>query len=127
MHYSFSQLIADGGTVWDGVTNNLALKNLRGARVGDLVFLYHSGDERAIVGIMEITSPPYPDPKLRDERFVVVDVKPVRALERSVTLNEVKSDARFADFGLLRLPHLSVMPVPDEIWERVLAVARSRI
>jgi len=127
VHYSFNQLVTDGGTVWDGVTNNLALKNLRGARVGDLVFFYHSGDERARVGIMEIASLPYPDPKLRDERFVVVDVKPVRALERSVTLNEVKSDAKFADFGLLRLPHLSVMPVPDEIWDRVLALARSRV
>ena len=125
-HYSFHQLVVDGKTVWDGITNNLALKNLRSAKKGDLALVYHSGDQRAIVGIVEITSAPYPDPKLRDERFVVVDVKPVRALERPVALNEVKADAKFARFDLLRLPRLSVMRVPDDIWEGVLALARSR-
>ena len=126
-HYSFHQLVSDGRTVWDGITNNLALKNLRSVRKGDLAFLYHSGDERAIVGIVETTSSAYPDPKLGDERFMVVDVKPVRALERPVALNEMKSDPKFATFDLLRLPRLSVMRVSPDIWEGVLALARSRV
>ena len=126
-HYSFNQLVHDKKTVWDGLTNSLALKNLRRVRKGDLAFIYHSGDERAIVGIVEITSSPYPDPNLRDERFIVVDVKPVRPLERPVALNEIKADAKFAGFDLLRLPRLSVMPVSDDVWEGVLALAKSRV
>ncbi len=126
-HYSFDRLVEEGRTVWDGITNSLALKNLRSARMGDLVFFYHGGDVRSIVGIMKVVSDPYPDPKLGDERFIVVDVIPARHLERPVSLNELKVDQRLRDFDLVRRPRLSVIPVTKEVWDGILDLARSRI
>jgi len=124
--YSFADLEHDGSTSWDGVANNAALKHLRGARPGDLALVYHTGDERAAVGIAELTSGPYPDPAAGDERLVVVDVKPVRRLVRPVTLAAVKADPFFAGFALVREPRLSVMPVTPAQWRRLLELAESQ-
>ncbi len=121
--YSFADLVRDGGTVWDGISNNAALLHLRAARPGDQVLIYHTGDERRAVGIAEVTSAPYPDPQLNDPKLVVVDVRPLRALPRPVTLAAIKADPFFADFALVRQGRLSVVPVTEEQWARLLAMA----
>ncbi len=121
--YSYANLKRDGKTVWDGVSNNLALKHLRNIKAGDLAFLYHTGKERALVGIAEVISNPYPDPSKNDSRLVVVDVKAKEELPQSVSLAEVKADSAFSDFPLVRLPRLSIMPVTPPQWNRLLAMA----
>ncbi len=121
--YSYADLNRDGRTVWDGVSNNLALKHLRNIKAGDWAFLYHTGKERALVGIAEVISDPYPDPKMSDPKLVVVDVKAREALPQSVSLADVKADSEFSDFLLVRLPRLSVMPVTSLQWNRLLAMA----
>lgn len=118
--YSFSDLENQGRTVWDGVTNNLALKHLRSMQPGDLALIYHTGDEKAVVGVAEIISDSYPDPKKNDSKLVVVDLKAKQRLYRPVTLSEIKADATFGDCPLVRLPRLSVMPVSEAQWRRLL-------
>jgi predicted RNA-binding protein with PUA-like domain len=110
----------DKKAVWDGVSNALALKHLRSMKRGDLAFIYHTGDEKQIVGIAEVTSDPYTDPKEKDARLVVVDLKPRERLTRPVTLSEVKADAEFRDFELVRMGRLSVMPVSESRWKKLL-------
>src|SRR5271163_1847208 len=113
-HYSLDKLFRDKRTTWSGVENNLALKHLRSIKKGDQVFYYHTGKEKAVVGVMEVVKGPYPDPTQDDSRLVVVDVKPIRRLNRPVSLAEIKSNPKFADFALVRISRLSVMPVTDE-------------
>src|SRR4051812_32443361 len=122
-HYSYADLERDGATVWDGVSSNPALKNIRDMRPGDLALIYHTGDERRAVGLAEVTSAPYPDPQAGDARLVVVDVKPLRPLARPVALAAIKADAAFASFALVRQGRLSVVPVPPEQWARLMAMA----
>lgn len=119
-HYSFQDLERDGKTVWDGVANNLALKHLRNVRRGDRILVYHTGQERAVVGQAEAVTDPYPDPQQKDERRVVIDLRAKGALARPVTLDEIKKSAAFKDFDLVRLPRLSVMPVSDAQWTAIL-------
>jgi predicted RNA-binding protein with PUA-like domain len=101
----------------------MALKHLRSMNKGDLVLIYHTGGERAAVGIAEIISKAHPDPNEDDERLVVVDLKPKKALARAVTLDEFKGDKTFAGWDLLRIGRLSVVPVPQKMWDRVLELA----
>ncbi len=121
--YSQTDLERDVRTIWDGVSNNLALKHLRNMKRGDLAFIYHTGKERALVGIAEVISDPYPDPGKNDAKLVVVDVRAKEALPQIVSLAEVKADPEFSDFPLVRLPRLSVMPVTPAQWNRLLAMA----
>ncbi len=121
--YSQTDLERDVRTIWDGVSNNLALKHLRNMKRGDLAFIYHTGKERALVGIAEVISDPYPDPGKNDAKLVVVDVKAREELPQIVSLAEVKADSEFSDFPLVRLPRLSVMPVTPAQWNRLLAMA----
>jgi predicted RNA-binding protein with PUA-like domain len=123
--YNFEQFTEDGGTSWAGVRNPLAQKHLRSVRKGDRVFYYHTGSEKAVVGIARATSDPYPDPKDPSGKLVVVDVAPVQALKRPVTLAEIKALKAFADFPLTRLPRLSVMPVTDAEWKEIERLSRS--
>jgi predicted RNA-binding protein with PUA-like domain len=118
--YSFDDLRRDKRTTWDGVSNPVALKNIRAMRKGDQAFVYHTGDEKAIVGVARIASDPFADPKLDDARRVVIDLEPVRALRKPVTLAAVKADRRFADFALVRISRLSVMPVSADQWKQLL-------
>ena len=118
--YSFDDLERDKKTTWDGVGNSLALKHLRAVRLGDEILIYHSGDQKAIVGVAEAIREPYPDPREQDEKLVVVDLKPKRRLARPLTLAEVKATQGLHDFDLVRLPRLSVMPISAEQW-RLLA------
>jgi predicted RNA-binding protein with PUA-like domain len=119
--YSYSSLELETKTTWDGVTNNLALKNLRAAKRGDMAFFYHTGEEKQIVGIMEILTDAYPDP--RDKSLSVVDVKPAGRLAKPVTLSAIKTDRTFSEWELVRLSRLSVMPVPPRLWNRILHMA----
>jgi predicted RNA-binding protein with PUA-like domain len=120
--YSFDDLVRDKRTTWDGVSNPVALSHLRAMRKGDQAFVYHTGAEKAIVGIARIAGDPRPDPKLDDPRLVVVELEPVRALRKPVSLAAVKADRRFADFALVRISRLSVMPVSPDFWKALLAM-----
>ena len=120
--YSWDDLVRDGGTEWDGVRNNAARLHLRAMKPGDEAFLYHSMSDKAVVGIMRIASEPRPDPK--DGAWVSVRVEPVRALEKPVTLAEIKAEPSLAAMELIRQSRLSVCPVRPEEWEQVLALSR---
>ena len=123
--YSIGDLEKDGETIWDGVKNNLALKHLRQMKKGDRAILYHTGKEKAAGGTCSVRSGPYPDPQGDNERWAVVDVGKPKRFKRPVTLAEVKADPFFADFPLVRMPRLSVMPVPNEIWQRIESMSRA--
>ena len=123
-HYSYDDLAKDRKTSWSGVRNPLAQKHLRSVRKGDLVFYYHTGDEKAIVGVMKATGDAYPDPADRAGKLYAVDVAPVQKLDRPVTLAEVKADRRFAEFPLTRISRLSVMPVTDAEWTAIEGLSR---
>ncbi len=122
--YNIEQLEKEKTTIWDDVHNNLAVKYITQMKKGDLGFFYHTGEQKQIVGIMEITSNPYPNPKEKDPRFVVVDVKYKKRLNRPVTLAEIKSNKKFKDWELLRISRLSVMPVPSKIWDEILKISQ---
>jgi predicted RNA-binding protein with PUA-like domain len=123
-HYSFADLQRDGNAVWDGISNNLALQNLRKIRRGDLVLIYHSGEERAVVGTAEVVSEPYADPKLNDPKLVVVDLTAGKKLARPVPLDEIKKHSGMRSFDLVRMPRLSVMPVSEEYWRMIMEMAK---
>jgi len=123
--YSWDDLARDRKATWDGISNALALKHLRTMNKGDLALIYHTGDERQAVGIAEITSTPYPDPKEKDEKLTVVDLKPKKKLTRPVTLSEIKADKIFAGWDFLRIGRLSVVPVPQEIWQHILDLSEA--
>ncbi len=120
--YSYADLVQDGRTVWDGVTNALALKHLRQVQLGDRVFFYHTGKDKAVVGEMRVVAGPRPNPSATNPAQVVVEVQAVQPLPRPVSLVEIKADALLAGWDLVRLPRLSVMPVSAEQWERVEAL-----
>ena len=122
--YNILQLKKDKKTMWDGVHNNLALKHIRNMRTGDLVFFYHTGDERQVVGIMSVTSNPYPNPEENNERFIVVDVKFKSLLAKSVGLDEIKKQKGLENWELLRISRLSVMPVPRSIWDLIIKMSK---
>src|SRR5438045_9291116 len=111
-HYGFDALIKDGKTVWSGVKNPLAQKHLRSVKKGDRLFYYHTGDEKAVVGVAKALGDAYPDPDDESGKPFVVDVAPVTRLPRPVTLAEIKADGAFQDFPLVRIARLSVSPVP---------------
>lgn len=123
--YNFDLLEKEKKTVWDGVHNNLALKHIRAMKKGDRALFYHTGDEKQTIGIIELTTNPYPNPKENDKRFVVVDVKPIKKLKRPVTLEEIKNDSKFKDWDLLRISRLSVMPVPKNLWDAIMEKSKS--
>ena len=115
--YSFQQLQKDQKTVWDGVKNNLALKNLREIKRGDEIIIYHTGSEKTAVGVARALSAAYPDPSKKDPKLLVVEIAPDKALARAVTLAEMKANAKLKNFDLVRLPRLSIMPVSEEQWK----------
>ena len=122
-NFSFDALVKDKQTVWSGVKNPLAQKHLHAVKKGDRIFYYHTGDERAVVGIARALGESYPDPQDKTGKQAVVDVGPVKKLPRPVTLAEIKADASFKTFPLVRISRLSVMPVSDEEWERIVKKA----
>ena len=120
--FSWSDLVRDGGTEWDGVRNNAARLHLKAMREGDEAFFYHSMSDKAVVGIMRVTRAAAPDPK--DSNWVSVRVEPVEPLQRPVILAEIKAEPALAKMELLRQSRLSVAPVRPEEWRKVLEMAR---
>jgi predicted RNA-binding protein with PUA-like domain len=121
--YGWADLVRDGGTEWDGVRNNAARLHLKAMKAGDEAFFYHSMSDKAVVGIMRVVREAQPDPK--DQDWVTVRVEPVRALPRPVTLAEIKAEPKLAAMELIRQSRLSVAPVRDEEWAKVLEMAGS--
>jgi predicted RNA-binding protein with PUA-like domain len=119
--YSWDQLVSDCKTEWDGVRNPTARLHLKAMKAGDEAFFYHSGDERQIVGIMRVTREGAPDPK--DPNWVSVEVEAVRPVDPPVTLKAIKAEPALAKMELVRLSRLSVSPVRDEEWAKVLEMA----
>lgn len=119
--YGFDALERDDRTVWDGVSNPQALGHMRAARRGDLVLVYHTGSEKAVVGVAEIVADPVPDPKT--DRGVVFTLQARRRLPSPVPLAAIRAEPACRDFPLVRQPRLSVMPVPAPLWKRLLRMA----
>ncbi|MBI3201112.1 MAG: EVE domain-containing protein [Myxococcales bacterium] len=123
--FAFADLVRDKTAVWDGIRNPEARNNLRAAKKGDLVLVYHTGDERAVVGVAKITRAAYPDPA--DADWLAVDLAPVRDVTAPVSLAAIKADARLADFVLVRRGRLSVVPVSDAELGVILALGRTKL
>ncbi len=118
--YSWDDLMRDGRTIWDGVRNHTAAINLRTMKIGDRAFFYHSNEGKEVVGIVEIVHEHYLDPKDEAQRFPAVDVVPVAKLVRPVTLAMIKADPALAEMELVRQSRLSVAPVRDAEWARII-------
>lgn len=123
--YGYSDLELAGRGRWDGVRGIQALRNIRRITLGDLAFIYHTGKEKAIVGIAEVVAAPYPDPNAADDNLLVFDLVPRARLHQPVSLRTVKSWPELADWELVRQPRLSVMPVPDLAWQMIMSAANS--
>ena len=124
--YSYEQLQKEGKTAWEGVHNNLALKNLRQVKKGDQVLYYQTGDDKSVVGIMKAASDAYSKEKgidLGSSKEIAVEVVPVKSLKKSVSLQSIKSNSKFKDFLLVRISRLSVMPVTKDQWEEILRMS----
>ena len=122
--YSWDQFARDKKTVWDGIGNALALKHIRSMKKGDHALIYHTGEERQAIGIAEIVSNPYPDPKGEDDRLVVINIKIGKKLPHPVPLSDIKADPTFAGWDLIRNSRLGVVPVPDKFWHRIEELAK---
>jgi len=121
--YSFADLVRDGTTTWDGVANAVAQKHLRAVKAGDRVFFYHTGKEKAVVGVMQATSDPRPATGDPTGKLVTVEVRAVKALGHPVTLAAIKADLAFAEWELVRISRLSVMPVSEAWWNKIEAMS----
>lgn len=125
--YSYDDLEREKTAVWDGVKNPVALRNLRSMHPGDQVLVYHTGDEKAVVGWATVVSAPYADPKKKDPKLFVVDLKASRRLPRPVTLAQIKADRTFADLPIVRQGRLSVSPVTAPQWSKLLKLAGAEV
>ena len=123
--YSFANLVKDGKTVWSGISNATALIHLRNVRKGDTLVIYHTGGERRAVGLARAASGPYADPALGDPKRVVIDIVPGKALTAPITLAQFKADALLAKSDLVRIGRLSVVPLSDAQFARVLDLGRT--
>ena len=123
--YGWDRLVKEGGTVWDGVRNHRAKSNLQAMQVGDWAFFYHSVTGKEIVGIVEIVRAGLTDPKDESGTWAAVEIKPVRKLERPVTLAEIKAEPALADIELIRLSRLSVAEIRPEEWDKILDMAKA--
>jgi predicted RNA-binding protein with PUA-like domain len=123
--YSWADLEKAGKATWDGVTNPAAVANIRKAVAGDLVAIYHTGDEKAVVGIAEVVSAPYPDPK--DAKLAVFDLAPKKPVAQPVTLATIKADAAFADSPLVKMGRLSVVALDATQWKTLLSLAKTKL
>jgi predicted RNA-binding protein with PUA-like domain len=120
--YSFETFQKDKKTVWDGVRNYQARNNLQAMKMGDLVLFYHSNEGMCVVGIAKVVKEAYPDPTTDDTRWVVVELAPVEALKKPVTLEQIKEDTLLANVGLIKQSRLSVMPLKAEEFDRILEI-----
>ena len=123
--YSWDQFVQDKRTSWTGVRNAQAAINLKAMKSGDLCFFYHSNEGKEIVGIAKVVKTAYPDPTDKAGKAVTVDVAAVEPVKQPVTLAAIKADPKLKDFGLVRQSRLSVAPVRDEEWDKVVKMSRS--
>ena len=124
--YSFDRLLQEQRTTWDGVRNNLALQHLRAMRAGDRLLIYHSGADKAVVGTGKVLKAAYQDPSQDDPRVVVVDIAAEARLPAPVSLATLKAEPELKEFPLIRMSRLSVMPVPPEVWKRIIALGAGK-
>ena len=122
--YSWDNLVKDSKTTWDGVRNFQARSNLKKMQNGDQVFIYHTGDEKAIIGLAKVVKEPYPDPK--DKDWVVVDLVAGKKLKKPVSLSQIKADKRLANMVLVRASRLSVQPVKPEETELIISLSEGK-
>ncbi len=122
--YSYDDLVREGRVVWNGVRNPVAQKHLRAVEPGDQAFVYHTGKEKAVVGIARVESSAYPDPEGSAE-LVVFEISPLKRLRRPVTLADIKASREFDDWELVRIPRLSVMPVSRRTWSGIIRMSRT--
>jgi predicted RNA-binding protein with PUA-like domain len=117
--YSWDKMVSDKRTHWNGVRNFQAAANLKAMKVGDTCFFYHSNEEKAVVGVVEIAKTYYPDPTDETGKFGMVDVKALKPLKKPVTLATIKADPELADLALVRQSRLSVMPIDAKAWAKI--------
>lgn len=122
--YSWDNLVADKKTTWDGVRNFHARTNLKSMKVGDIVFVYHTGDEKSIIGTAKVTKDPFPEPK--DKDWIAVELAPEKKLKKAISLSQIKADKRLADMVLVRASRLSVQPVKPEEFDLIVALATEK-
>lgn len=122
--YSWDQFVKDKQTFWDGVRNYQARNNLQQMKKGDEVFFYHSNEGKEIVGIAKVSKEAYKDPTTTDERWVCVDLKPVKKLKNPVTLAQLKAEKKLANLALVKQGRLSVSPVSEEEWNTILEMSK---
>lgn len=125
--YSFQNLLDDRKVTWKQVKNTLALKELRNIRQGDVIVIYHNGDERQVVGTAEALTDPYQDPESIDSRFQVVDIRAIKKLTRAVPFWEIKSHPLLKDIDLVNIPELNVDSIDEKIWEEIMILAKERV
>ena len=125
--YSWDQFVKDGSTYWDGVRNAQARNNLAAMKKGDYVLYYHSNEGKEVVGVAKVTREAYQDPTTEDERWVVVDLKPVKALPEPVTLAAIKSDAKLSEIALVKQSRLSVMPIDKRSFDRIVKLGGAKL
>lgn len=125
--YSWEDLVKDGSTYWDGVRNYMARNNLRDMKKGDLALYYHSNEGKEVVGVAKITRESYPDPTIDDDRWVVVDVAPVKALKEPVTLEQIREDKALAEIAMLKYNRLSVVPIKAAEFKRILKLGKTTV
>lgn len=123
--YNWDDLIKDKKTIWDGVTSPAGLMFIRQIKKGDKAIIYHTGDERQMVGIAEVTSDSYQDPKSENPKIVVFDIKPLKKFKKFITLGEIKNNPKYKDFRLVKEGRLSVVPVPVEFWNDFIKMSES--
>ena len=124
--YGWDDLVKDGGTRWDGVRNAEARNSLAAMRPGERVLFYHSGADKAVVGVAKVKTAAYPEPGAGDPRWLAVDLAPVKKLAQPVTLAAIKAERSLAKIRLVTHSRLSVMPIEAEAFARILALARSK-
>ncbi len=124
--YSWDRLVAEGRTVWDGVRNFQARNNLRAMKKGDLVLYYHSGDDKSVVGIAKVVREGYPDPSAKEGDWTAVELAPVRPFKESVTLSAMKADKKLAGLALIKHSRLSVVPVGEAHFARILELGKTK-
>jgi len=124
--YSWSDFVNDGLTDWTGVRNYQARNNLREMKTGDRVLFYHSGKDKAVVGIAEVVKSGYPDPTAEDVQWVAVDLKPIKALKNPVPLAAIRYDKRLSQLPLIRQSQLSVMPLTKDEFEVIVSLGTGK-
>ncbi|NNM33633.1 MAG: EVE domain-containing protein [Gemmatimonadetes bacterium] len=125
--YSWDDFVKEGSTLWDGVRNFQARNQMKEMKVGDRALFYHSVKDKEVVGVAEVIKEHYPDPTTRDDRWVVVDIKPVCPLKEPVGLAQIKADDKLSDMVLVNNSRLSVQPVKAAEFKRVLSLGKTRL